>query len=76
MAKAPLVIEQRVAAAVHPLPGRVEGVLDPVDASRRMPTRSIRRYDAVLAAKQLAVTRRSPRSWKQIRRAASTASIA
>ena len=60
VATPPLVCEQRVAAAVHPLPGRIARASCTVDASRRMPTRSISRYEAVLAAKQLAVTREDP----------------
>ena len=47
-----------------------------VYSSRRMPTRSISRQDASLPAKQLAVTRRSPRPVKQIRISSRTASLA
>jgi len=45
-------------------------------SSRRIPTRSMRRQEAALSAKQLAVTRRRPRSSKQIRMSSRTASVA
>ncbi|MBG6106656.1 MFS family permease [Frigoribacterium sp. CG_9.8] len=67
--------EQGVPKAVDPPSARCS---DPRTScsSRRMPTLSIRRQDAVLSAKHLAVTRRSSNSSKQIRINSRTVSVA